>query len=282
MRFAVVPVLGAAALALGLASPPPERSAIAGRFERDPEASRMAVDLHESLGVTVDVLPAETFDCGDFGQIRLVPALPAGGYRKNLRFAVDALAEYDAFFGDLHVTPHRVTFVYRAYLRTLRFYLSVGDTMPLGFSRKDTIALNVNSANVTSPQSVRQTLFHEIFLLDQPWHPRWSADNLGQIYSDIRRRCGTDRACLAPYGASSFTVLRDGTYWAFHSSDDPSEYAAEVAVRWYLEQYALLRHEPPLAPAFKCGPEQNRLAWDAIVEEFFGGFDLVPACRGPQ
>jgi hypothetical protein len=29
---------------------------------------------------------------------------------------------------------------------------------------------------------------------------------------------------------------------------------------------------------FKCGPAENAKAWAALVEEFFGGVDLVPAC----
>jgi hypothetical protein len=31
--------------------------------------------------------------------------------------------------------------------------------------------------------------------------------------------------------------------------------------------------------AFKCGPPENARAWRALVDEFFAGRDLVPACR---
>lgn len=31
-------------------------------------------------------------------------------------------------------------------------------------------------------------------------------------------------------------------------------------------------------PAFKCGPAENARAWQSLVDEFFAGHDLVPAC----
>lgn len=72
--------------------------------------------------------------------------------------------------------------------------------------------------------------------------------------------------------------MRSGTYYAFQPGDDAHEYAAEVALRWYREQRAVLRNEPRVRPSFKCGPPENRGAWDAIGVEFFGGIDLVPPC----
>ena len=40
----------------------------------------------------------------------------------------------------------------------------------------------------------------------------------------------------------------------------------------------MVRGDKPIRPAFKCGPDENRRAWEAIAAEFFGGVDLVPAC----
>ena len=59
---------------------------------------------------------------------------------------------------------------------------------------------------------------------------------------------------------------------------DARQFAAEVALRWYREERAILRGQSPVRPAFKCGPEENRRAWEAIATEFFGGMDRVPPC----
>jgi hypothetical protein len=72
--------------------------------------------------------------------------------------------------------------------------------------------------------------------------------------------------------------VRRGTYCAFQPGNDVHEYAAEVALRRYMEQRAIVRAERPVRPAFKCGPPESRRAWAAVVDEFFGGVDLVPGC----
>ena len=94
----------------------------------------------------------------------------------------------------------------------------------------------------------------------------------------IRRveRC-TRTACLAPY-APTGTLVRRGTYYAFQPGNDVHEYAAEVAIRYYRENRAVIRGEPAIRPVFKCGPDENRHAWEALRDEFFGGVDLVPPC----
>jgi hypothetical protein len=54
--------------------------------------------------------------------------------------------------------------------------------------------------------------------------------------------------------------------------------AVRLALRWYREQRAFRRGEPLGRTPFKCGPEENRRAWEAIATEFFGGADAVPRC----
>jgi hypothetical protein len=75
-------------------------------------------------------------------------------------------------------------------------------------------------------------------------------------------------------------MVRGGTYYAFQpdNGDGVHEYAAELALRYYREQRALVRGEAPVLPPFKCGPEESARAWSLIVDEFFGGVDLVPDC----
>ncbi len=55
------------------------------------------------------------------------------------------------------------------------------------------------------------------------------------------------------------------------------EYGADLARRYYVEHRALLKKERS-GKAFKCGPPENAKAWRLLVDEFFGGVDLVPAC----
>jgi hypothetical protein len=84
-------------------------------------------------------------------------------------------------------------------------------------------------------------------------------------------------------------MLKVGGFYAFHPDNGVGEYAAELAIRYYREQRAVLgmatpADAKPRAPhatgAFKCGPPDNARAWDLLVREFFGGVDLVPPCPG--
>ena len=95
LALAVTALAGTAA-APGLADPP--RDAVASRFAGDAEAARLAVDLFDSDGDVVDVLPPERFDGGYRGVIQLEPALPVGADRKHLAWVHTALRDFDDFF----------------------------------------------------------------------------------------------------------------------------------------------------------------------------------------
>jgi hypothetical protein len=252
----------------------PVRSAVAGRFSSDPEAARLALDLLDTTGDEVDVLAPQRIDGGYRGEIALVPALPVGRDRKHLGWVADALHDFDRFFAAIGA---RGTPRYRWRSLSLRFFRSIGKTTPNAFASDWTVAYNVNGSIDTSAERVRETLFHEIFHLDDADHADWSPRRLTAIQDAIERKCGARTACLAPYAPTS-TIVRRGTYYAFQPGNDVHEYAAEVALRWYAEQRAIVRGERPVRPAFKCGPDENRRAWEAITAEFFGGVDLVPGC----
>jgi hypothetical protein len=277
-----VSVAAVVAFLLALASPPVAaaesassvRAAVASRFASDPEASRIALDLLDTTGDEVDVLPPQRMDGGYRGVIALVPALPVGGDRKHLTWVTDALHDFDRFFAAIGA---RAAPRYRWRSLTLRFFRSVGNTTPNAFASDWTVAYNVNGSIDTSADRVRETLFHEIFHLDDADHGDWSPRRLTALQDAIERRCGVRTACLAPYAPTS-TIVRRGTYYAFQPGNDVHEYAAEVALRWYQEQRAIVRGERPVRPAFKCGPDENRRAWEAVTTEFFGGVDLVPGC----
>jgi hypothetical protein len=267
----VVP--GALLLVLALAA---TREDVAARFATDPIAQKMATELFDADGDEVDVLPAQWFDGGYRGRIQLVPAVPTGPDRKHLEWVAAAMRDFDAFFAELatHGTVH-----YRWRGLTLRFFRSVGNTTPNAFAEGWTIAYNVNGSIDRSADAARETLFHEIFHLDDADHGDWSPAHLAAIQDAIERKCGTRTACLAPYAPTS-TIVRRSTYYAFQPGNDAHEYAAEVALRWYREQRAVALGGQPVSPSFKCGPPENRAAWDAIAAEFFGGVDLVPGCVG--
>jgi hypothetical protein len=253
----------------------PERDALAARFASDPEAAKVALDLFDASGSIVTVLPPQIFDGGYRGRIQLVPALPIGADRKHLDWVAGALHDFDDFFAAIakQGTPR-----YRWRGLTLRFFRSVGNTTPNAFAEGWTVSYNVHGSIDTSPDATRETFFHEIFHLDDADHGDWSPAHLAALQDAIERRCGTRTECLAPYAPTS-TIVRRGTYYAFQPGNDVHEYAAEVALRWYREQRAIVRGDRPVQPAFKCGPAENRRAWEAIAGEFFGAVDLVPACR---
>jgi hypothetical protein len=258
-----------------LASPAPTaRDALAVRFAADPEARTLALSLFDADGDVVDVLPAQVMDGGYRGTIHLAPALPIGADRKHLAWVASALGDFDAFFA---AVATRGTLRYRWRGLRLQFFRSLDNTTPNAFASDWTVAYNVHGSIDTSPAAARETLFHEIFHLDDEDHGDWSPAHLSAPRDAIERRCGARTACLAPYAPTS-TIVRRGTYYAFQPGNDVHEYAAEVALRWYREQRARVRGERSAGPSFKCGPEENRKAWEAIAAEFFGGVDLVPAC----
>ncbi len=144
------------------------------------------------------------------------------------------------------------------------------------------MSYNVAGSLHGSADAVRETLFHEIFHLNDAAHGDWSKRVLQPVFDAVVARCGTRVACLRPY-APGDTMVRGGTYYAFQPDNGESvhEYAAELALRWYREQRALGRGLGPGRPRvtpFKCGPEENGRAWAAMVDEFFGGADAVPRC----
>jgi hypothetical protein len=259
---------------LSRAEPPAPRDALAVRFAADPSAQLLALSLFDTDGDDVDTLPAEAFDGGYRGTIQLVPALPVGADRKHLAWVASALRDYDDFFAAL---GRRGSPRYRWHGLSLHFFRSVGNTTPNAFAWNWNVAYNVHGSLDTSADAVRETLFHEIFHLDDADHGDWSASHVARLQESIERRCGARTACLAPY-APTATIVRNGTYYAFQPGNDAHEYAAEVATRFYLENRASLLGEGRTVPAFKCGPAENRIAWDAIKDEFFGGVDLVADC----
>jgi hypothetical protein len=253
------------------------RCMIARRFHADPLASDLARELYDRTGSIAGVDRDHWMDGGYRGQLHLVPEMPTGPQRRHLDWVSAASRDFDDLFSGLKSAatgPIR----YRFRPLALRFFRSLNARTPSAYADGWTIAYNVVGSLNTSGHAVRETMFHEIFHLNDADHQGWSFRALGPIYDGIVARCGTKLGCLKPY-APTETTVRGGTYYAFQPGNGVGEYAAELASRYYREHRALLRKEPLVSPAFKCGPDENARAWALIVGEFFGGVDLVPPCR---
>lgn len=261
------------------------RCLFGARYEADPEARRIAIELYEGSGDVAGVQVEQDMDGGFRGKIHLVPEPPLGKHRRHLAWIASAQRDIDAFF-ELLAPAARTSIRYRHGPLAFRFFRSVGRTTPSAYAEGITVSYNVSGSLHASAEAVRDTIFHEVFHLNDGAHGDWSTHALRGIFDAIVTRCGTRVACLRPY-APGDTMVRGGTYYAFQPDNGESvhEYAAELALRWFREQREALMHEkPPARPGpaapgrFKCGPDENRRAWEAIAQEFFGGADATPSC----
>lgn len=248
------------------------------RYDGDAAAKKLALALYRDGGDVAGVGADEMMDGGYRGKIHLVPQLPTGGYRQHLAWVASAMTAIDGFFG-AQFPKDATQPAYRWRALSFQFMRSVKKKTPSAYAGAWTIHYNVEGSLLTSEAGVRETLFHELFHLNDEEHGGWSAKTLGDDYDAIVKKCGTKMNCLAPY-APNVTVVRGGTYYAFqpNNGDGVHEYAAELAVRYFDEQSEMRAKGKLGKRAFKCGPDENRRAWKAIVDEFFAGRDLVPPC----
>lgn len=247
-------------------------------YRRDAKARELALGLWRDRGDVAGVGPREVMDGGYRGMITLVPQLPTGGYRQHLAWTAAALRSFDDFFARLHHDHAPPAYRWRG-LR-LRFVRSLGKRTPSAYAIDWMVEYNVRGSLMTSAARVRETMFHELFHDNDAEHGGWSSRALAADYDVIVARCGVASTCLAPYAPGTTKVKATGTYYAFQpgNGDSVNEYAAELAVRYWHEQTEMLERGALRAPAFKCGPAENARAWRALVDEFFAGQDLVPAC----
>ncbi|MBX3205220.1 MAG: hypothetical protein KF764_09130 [Labilithrix sp.] len=278
------------------------------RYRGDAKSASLAHELFVRWRVVAGVEVAHTMNGGYRGMIRIEPALPIGAERKHIEWIVSAMHDFEAFFADLD-RHHPVADAaggapasrpkrYRWKPVTLRFMRSVAARTPSAYAHDWTVAWNLAGSLHRSADAVRETLFHEMFHLNDYAHPppggeAWSFHALGATFDAIVKRCGTAIPCLGPYSPND-TIVRGGTYYSFQPGNGVREYAAELAVRYYREQREQLRARPHAqstssgasparaAPSargrFKCGPPENARAWTLMRDEFFGGVDAVPPC----
>lgn len=267
--LAVVCVL--AGVAMADSKDPPHLAA----YANDPKAAAIARALHTDHGHVATAGTEEHMDGGYRGTIHLVPELPIKRYRRHLEWVAAAMADFDALFASFPTPPK-----FRYKRLTFYFVRSIGKRTPSAYATGWTVTHNVNGSLLTSARGVRETYFHELFHLNDFDHGNWSQKTLGKDYAEIVKKCGTKSTCLAPYAPNTTKVRATGTYYAFQPNNGSGvhEYAAELALRYYKEQTAMRTAGKLARPAFKCGPPENARAWQALVDEFFAGHDLVPPC----
>lgn len=243
----------------------------------DAAALQLAETLLRTHGHLVGVTPAFVMDGGFRGDIRVEPIRPLGALRVHLERVVGALNDINMFLAAVEArAPQPMR--YRWKPMPIRFFESVGRKTPSAYVDWEGVAYNVRGSLNTSVPRVVETLFHELFHDNDRRHGSWSSRVLDTGYARVLQRCGARTACLKPY-APHTTIVRGGTYYAFQPGNGVGEYAAELAIRFHAETAQALAGKKATGPPFKCGPPQNALAWNALVEEFFGGLDLSPACR---
>jgi hypothetical protein len=274
----------------------PVAGEIAARFTADAKARASALALYRDNGSRAELGDDEIMDGGYRGKIHLVPQLPIGRYRTHVAWIASAMRSIDAFFvaqfASRDMCPASSTAEgrcgsidgiasppYRWRDLAFRFVRSVGKHTPSAYATRWSITYNVEGSLLTSELGVRETVFHELFHLNDEGHGDWSAKRLTRDYDAIVAKCGTKTSCLAAY-APNDTMVRGGTYYAFqqHNGNAVHEYAAEIAVRYFKEQSEMRARGKLARKAFKCGPAENARAWHALVDEFFAGVDHVPTC----
>lgn len=257
------------------------------RFADDAVAQAAAIAMYDQSGSVVGLNPARTMDGGWRGMLELVPELPVGRHRRYLEWLRVAMRDFERFFALLEPAggqqdagaSNAVRYRWRSL--ELRFFRSVGRTTPSAYADGWSVAFNVSGSLHGSADAVRETMFHEIFHLNDSDHGGWSAVHLAPLYDGVVARCTQGgrlvTSCLAPF-APGDTMVRGGTYYAFQPGNGVWEYAAELAIRYYREHRAVLSGQPLGRRAFKCGPEPNPTAWRLLAAEFFGAIDRVATC----
>lgn len=252
------------------------RCLLSFRYADDAEARELAFTLYRETGSLAGLLPEETTDDGRGGKVRLLPARPIGSNRQHLTWIIEAFRSYKGFKAALAA---RAPITFRDRPVDFRFFYSDKGGMPSAFATRRNVGYNLFGALNVTDLAVRDTLFHELFHLNDGWRGDWSKRALGPIYDGIMARCGKRRGCLLPHAPTDTTI--GGVIYAFAPQGGVREYAAELALRYFREHRLVIDGSPLPVRAFKCGPAENGEAWRLLAAEFFGGVDLVPACEGP-
>ncbi|MBK9264191.1 MAG: hypothetical protein IPM54_30870 [Polyangiaceae bacterium] len=252
------------------------RCLISLRFADEPDARKLALTLYEETGSLAGLLPEESTVDGKGKKILLKPARPIGRNKEHLTWIIGAMREYARFFTELS-KRQKMPIVMRDRPLDFRFFYTEDGGTPSAFAVSQNIGYNLYGAVNVNDEAVRDTLFHEIFHLNDAWQDNFSARVLAPIEARIIASCKGSEKCLEPYAPTDTTM--NGKSYAFIDGGSGKEYAAELALRYFREQRLMIDGKPLPVPAFKCGPAENAEAMALLVDAFFGGVDLVPPCE---
>ncbi len=251
------------------------RCLISLRYADEVDSKALALTLYEETGSLAGLLPEETNEDNKGKKIRLKPARPIGKNMQHLEWIVEAMRAYAGFFYELSKVQKKPIVMTDRPLDFRFFYTEEGGT-PSAFAVGRNIGYNLNGTLNVHEEAVRDTLFHEIFHLNDVWQDNFSARMLAPIETRILANCKSDLKCLSRYAPTDTTM--NGKPYAFTDGGNGKEYAAELALRYFREQRLMMDGKPLPVPAFKCGAPENAEAMALLVDTFFGGVDLVPEC----
>lgn len=251
--------------------------ALSLRYSGDHRTFALAKKLLEDHGAVAGIETRSTLDAGYLGELPVAPAPPTGPNRRHLASVVASLRDVDETFAALAPqAPKPMLFRTRPY--ALRFYRTLEPSYPSAWAADGVVGYNVAGPLHGEGADIGAVLFHELFHLNDEGHDRWSERALEDIYDGILGRCDNEETCLEPYAPDDVHV-DGGTFYALDErTNDVREYAADLALRWLREHRVILSGHTLEDPPFKCRTPENAEAWHLLVDEFFGGVDLTPAC----
>jgi hypothetical protein len=249
---------------------------IAFRFADDAEALDLARTLYAKTGALPGVDTTPSLGTYDGERVPMRPALPVGDDRQHLAWILASFERYEEIFAALAArAPAPIDFQLRP--DAFGFFRTDVPSYPSAWGQAGVVGYNLVGPLHTSGRDVLETLFHELFHLNDERRGGWSAAVLGDIFDAIVERCRDNHECLGDF-APHDTLVPDGTYYPFDArTRDVREYGAELALRYFREHEAIL-DGAPLEPPFKCRSDDNRIAWERLARDFFGGLDLSRTC----
>lgn len=239
----------------------------------DSGALALASQIESSYAWSIGVEEQRQIDGGWRGSVAIEPQWPIGRHRRHLDHIAAAAHDYEELFDGLQ-DDARSAIRFRWRNVDIKVFRSE-ERRHSAYAADWQVGYNVEGFLLSNERMVRETLFHELFHLNDE-QSGWSEDALGLLYDGIVEHCGDDVACLRNFAPGNTMI--NGTYYAFHSGEGVEEYAAELALRWYREHRQLVLEGRSVADPFKCRAPENAQAWERMVERFFGGIDLVPDC----
>lgn len=247
------------------------------RFADDAKALGLAHELYDRTGALPGLDTTTSQGTYDGTRVLTRPALPIGDDRRHLAWILASFDRYEAFLKNLAAAAkHPIDF--QLHPDAIVFFRTDTPSYPSAWGQHGVVGYNLRGPLHTSERNVLETLFHELFHLNDERKKGWSVTTLGKVFEGILARCGSDHACFENF-APHDTRVPEGTYYPFDKrTRDVREYAAELALRYFLEHEAI-QNGSPLEPPFKCRTEENLAAWQRLVDAFFGGADLTRACN---